>query len=491
MREKHRPNVILVVVDALRARNLGCYRPGPKDQSSPHLDALAGSGILCERTYSTWNTTDPSLTCILTGRYPRSNGIMDHGDRATPEVRDRFAKSGTGLTAEILKQSGYETGAVDWMGRWFKRGFDEYGYRPQRSVARKFAHGLSLPGVYIRYALDHLPILQCYRPVRRASWRNLAQGLKDVFSTFGFTYRLAEIQDAASVTRLACDFLDRPRSDPFFLFLHYWDTHTPYHCPRSFVPEGTDLRDPKALLAARYAGAVRYVDLQLGRLFEALKAKNLWNDTLLVVTSDHGDSLTEHDIFFDHHGLYEETTHVPLILHYPARWKAARRLSSFVQHVDILPTICEIAGIGAPPAGDGASLVPLIEGDAHQIRDAVFMEESYVQRKAALRTDRYKYILALDGTGWCRYCEKVHIGLEELYDLHDDPGETKDLSGSHRAVAEEMKARLNSMIAQLDMKLEQSKGSRRAPDPEAGPTLEAREEQMIKKRLKSLGYLSE
>jgi arylsulfatase len=487
--ESNRPNVILIVIDALRARNLGCY--GQAGDSSPHLDALAGSGILFERAYSTWNTTDPSLTCILTGKYPRSNGIMDHGDRATADVRNRFAGTGTLLAAEILKRSGYETMAVDWMGRWFKRGFDHYGYRPQRSLPRRLARGLSLPGLYARYALNHLPILQCYRPVRRPSWNYLANGLKDVLSTFAFTYRLAEVQDAASVTRLACDFLEPRRSEPFFLFLHYWDTHTPYHCPRSFLGDRKGIKDPKSLLAARYAGAVRYVDLQLGLLFERLKARNLWENTLLVVTSDHGDSLTEHDIYFDHHGLYEETTHVPLILHYPARWGASRRLTSFVQHVDIVPTICGITGAMPPAGGDGVSLVPLIEGNVNEVRDAVFMEESYVQRKAAMRTDRYKYIRALDGTGWCRYCEKVHVGIEELYDLWQDPGETSDLSQTHRVVVEQMKGRLNAMMARLDRNREQSGATPCTRDQDVEPVPQTKEEQIIKERLKRLGYLSE
>lgn len=489
--ECHKPNVVLIVIDALRARNLGCYSQAPNPQASPHLDALADSGILFERTYATWNTTDPSLTCILTGKYPRSNGIMDHGDRATVDVRQRFAETGTSLTAEILKRSDYETVAVDWMGRWFKRGFDEYGYRPRRTIAQRLSHGMSLPGLYSRYALNHLPILQCYRPVRRPSWRDLAHGLKDVLSTFAFTYRLAEVQDAASVTRLASDFLDRPHTRPFFLFLHYWDTHTPYHCPRSFLGDRTDLKDPKSLLAARYTGAVRYVDLQLGRLFAKLRERKLWDNTLLVVTSDHGDSLTEHDIYFDHHGLYEETTHVPLILHCPARWTAPRRLSGFVQHVDLLPTICEMAGVEAPEGADGFSLVPLIEGRLDEIRDAVYMEESYVQRKAALRTDRYKYIQALDGTGWCRYCEKVHVGVEELYDLHQDPGETIDLSQSRRDLVETMKGRLNMRIVELDRKRERSNRPPRSQDHDAGTALQPREEQMIKQRLRNLGYLSD
>ena len=487
--DNRKPNIILVVIDALRARNLGCY--GMAGNPSPHLDALAGSGVLFERNYATWNTTDPSLTCILTGKYPRSHGIMDHGDRATSEVRRRFAETGTTMLAEVLQRSGYETAAVDWMGRWFKRGFDHYGFRPQRSPARKWAHRLSLPGLYVRYALDHLPILQCYRGVRRGTGKDLAQGMKDVLSTFAFTYRLAEIQDAACVTRLASEFLERPHPAPFFLFLHYWDTHTPYHCPRGFLPDRTDLKDPRSLLTARYSGAVRYVDLHLGRLFAKLKEQNLWNNTLLVVTADHGDSLTEHEIYFDHHGLYEETTHVPLILHYPVRWLTGRRLPCFVQHVDLLPTICEMAGLDTPAGGDGASLVPVIEGQLECLRDAVFMEESYVQRKAGLRTGRYKYIQAVDGTGWCRYCEKVHVGMEELYDIQEDPGETRDLSQSHRDLAAELKGRLNKLMAQLDRKREQCNSRVAGQGADAGSVLEPGEEQMIRKRLKSLGYLSE
>jgi arylsulfatase A-like enzyme len=180
-------------------------------------------------------------------------------------------------------------------------------------------------------------------------------------------------------------------------------------------------------------------------------------DTLLVITSDHGDSLTEHEIYFDHHGLYDESTHVPLFLHYPRGWQKGLRLQSFVQHVDLLPTICEAAGIAPPEGVDGKSLLPLISGSVQQLREAVFTEESYVQRKAALRTDRYKYIQALDGTGWCRYCEKVHIGLEELYDLLEDPRELKDLSKSHHDVAAEMRGRLQEIITHLDRKREQSK----------------------------------
>lgn len=487
---KKTPNVIVVVIDALRARNLGSMGFG--NDASPELDALARSGVLFERAFSTWNTTDPSLTCILTGKYPRSHGITDHGDRADEAVRARFAQGGTKLAAEVLKEAGYETAAVDWMGRWFKRGFDQYGFRPEGSLGQKWAHRVRLPGLYLRYALDHLPILQCYRPVRRPGLKDLAEGMKGVLSTFAFTYRLAEVQDAGSVTRLALDFLARPREKPFFLFLHYWDTHTPYHCPRGFLPENTRRADREAYLVGRYAGAVKYVDFQLGRLFAQLKEIGQWENTLLVVTSDHGDSLTEHGIYFDHHGLYDESTHVAMILHYPARWTAGRRIGSFVQHIDLLPTICEVAGVPTPAGVDGVSLMPLIEGKVPHLRDAVFSEESYVQRKAALRTSRYKYIRALDGKGWCRYCEKVHVGVEELYDLQEDPAETRDLAQAQPALAAQMRLRLDAMIAELDRQRE-SHGTVRPAEvafgETAAPVLATGEDELIKERLKKLGYL--
>ena len=117
--KKSKPNIILIVIDALRARNLGCY--GMSGNPSPNIDQVARNSILFDGVYSCWNTTDQSLTSILSGKYPRSHGIMNHGDKVKPAEIDTLHKTNTKLLAQILKQASYNTMAVDWMGRWFKQ----------------------------------------------------------------------------------------------------------------------------------------------------------------------------------------------------------------------------------------------------------------------------------------------------------------------------------------------------------------------------------
>ena len=321
------PNVILVVIDALRAGNMGCY--GAPDGARPGLDRIAAESTLFEDTYCTWNTTDPSLTTILTGKYPRSHGITNHGDTVEPEDLEVFERTGTTLLSEMLRSRGYNTMAVDWMGRWFKLGFDHYGYPAARDLFKKAY-------LYLKYMVSHLDIFQCYTDEDGSSDGSLLEDIRGVLSTFLFTRNLAEIQDARRVTDEGLRLIDRNGESPFFLFLHYWDVHTPYHCPRRYRNYRGD--DPHRKLRDRYAGAVRYVDEQLMRLRKGLAKRKELDNTVLIITSDHGESLTEHDIYFDHHGLYEVNTHVPLLIRYPRAFPPGRRVRGFVQHVDVVPT---------------------------------------------------------------------------------------------------------------------------------------------------------
>ena len=487
--KKSKPNIILIVIDALRARNLGCY--GMSSNPSPNIDQVARNSILFDGVYSCWNTTDQSLTSILSGKYPRSHGIMNHGDKVKPAEIDTLHKTNTKLLAQILKQASYNTMAVDWMGRWFKQGFDYYGYEIERHGWEKFSYfTVELPKLYINYMLGHLPILKCYRPMRKPTFKDIIRGMKDVLSTFAFTFNLAKLQDASYVTQIAEGLIKQQTDDPFFLFLHYWDTHTPYNCPKDFLNNTKDISDPKSLLISKYHGAVRYVDFQLGKLFDILKKQKRWENTLLIITSDHGDSLTEHDIFFDHHGLYEETTHVPLILHYPESFTAGKRINSFVQHIDLVPTISDLIGSKYQQEEfDGQSLVPLIHNKIDRIRDHVFIEESYVQKKSALRTNKYKYIKAYENDGWCNYCQKVHVGKEELYDLKNDPGENHDIAQENRSIAKQMNDELLSLIKNLDEKREAKILNSKLSSEDDNQIHDPQEEALIRKRFKNLGYL--
>ncbi|MFQ5867802.1 MAG: sulfatase [bacterium] len=491
-RKKQFPNIILIVIDALRARNLGCY--GDSNELSPNIDKVAQESIVFENAYCCWNSTDPSLTSILSGKYPISHGITNHGDKITREELTTFNLTGTKTLAEVLHQYGYKSMTVDWLGRWFKRGFEHYGYGFKRGFLEKMKYyAVRLPVLYFRYLTGHIGIFRCYIGKRKFKFHWLVEDIKNVTDTFLFSKELAKIQDAGFVTEIGIQLIKEVKKEKFFLFLHYWDTHTPYNCPKgNLTYRGTD---SKKVLIAKYEGAVSYIDQQIGRLFEQLRETGVLEDTIIIITSDHGDSLTEHAIFFDHHGLYEETTHVPLILHYPEFFPQAKRVKGFVQHIDLLPTILEILEIDDKGLNfDGTSLIPLIENRVSEIRSFVYNEESYVQKKRAIRTKRYKYITALNGdSGLCRYCHKIHAGSEELYDLEKDPNENINIVNKNISIAEDMKKRLKETINDLINRREKEINDRWSKQDIINSNNQdiysEKERREVRRKLKSLGYI--
>jgi arylsulfatase A-like enzyme len=483
------PNIILIVIDALRARNLGYYSGNV--HSSPNIDKIAENSALFENCYACWNTTDQSLTSILTGRHPRTHGIVHHGDKITSEDLKTFDKLNVKLLAEILQQIGYRTLAIDWMGRWFKRGFDYYGYTSRQRLLQKLLYRIFvLPRVHLNYMLANIGLLRIYAKKRRSSIRSSWKGLRDVFNTFRFTFELARIQDAGHVTRLAAKLINQLKNENFFLFLHYWDTHSPYNCPKKYMPMNERSRNPIDRFLLKYQGAVNYIDHNIGKLLNVLKEKKLMENTLFILTSDHGESLTEHDIFFDHHGLYDETTHVPLILHNAKIIGEAKRITGFVQHIDLAPTLCDLLDIEDKKMEfDGRSLLPLIKGEKEKIRDFAFNEESYVQRKIGLRTSHHKYIFAPDGIGKCNYCQKVHAGPEELYSLDNDPKETVNRIREDKRAAGMMRHKVNDLIKKLDAKRRRELNKGYPKKKNLRHDQDSKEEKKIRKKLRSLGYI--
>jgi arylsulfatase A-like enzyme len=482
-------NIILIVIDALRSKNLGCYSGDVN--STPHIDHLAKNGILFENCYSCWNTTDQSLTSIFSGRFPRTHGIVHHGDKITPEDLATFSRLNCKLLAETLQQNGFKTLAVDWMGRWFKRGFDFYGYERNRNLWQKIYHRLiTLPYVHLRYMIANISLLRIYSKKRRATVSSMWKGLKGVWDTFRFTFELARVQDADYVTRFAQNAIQEMKNDRFFLFLHYWDTHTPYNCPKKHMDREKSHSGPIDIIASKYKGAVNYVDKSIGKLVNSLKNHNILDDTLIIITSDHGESLTEHEMFFDHHGLYEVTTHVPLIFHNPRLFSTPKKIKGLIQHVDLVPTIHEYLEIDPIEAEfDGSSLKGLIEGDDKAIRNFVFFEESYVQRKIGFRNETHKYIFAPDGKGMCTYCQMVHGGIEELYDLIKDPEEMNNVVYEERKKADRLKAELEEILQKLDAKRKRLLGKKDQTKSDMEGLQDLADQKKIKKKLRSLGYM--
>jgi len=344
------------------------------------------------------------------------------------------------LLPEILKSHGWVTLAVDWLGRCHKKGYDYYSgilhkYKPKQP---RFLQ----PGHLIGRILDRLT--------------------KGIFKGY---------DEANICTDKAIALIAKNRTKRFFLFVHYWDTHYPYNPPLKYAL-------PLHSLHRRYDGEIEFVDYEIGRLMDYLKKLRLLEETLIIFTSDHGESINEHKIFHDHHGLYDVTIHVPLILRHSRL--SSTRVKNLVSHVDLVPTILEILNLSVDELFDGKSLVPLIEGKIKQLRSAIYVEERYAQRKIAIRTWKYKYIQALNHEGaLCKMCNRVHGGINELYNLEKDPMELRNVIDE---IPEKAKM--------FRTKLEKWKRSFVHVEEEKEESVFAKgEEKEILERLRRLGYI--
>ncbi|MBI3034059.1 sulfatase [Candidatus Woesearchaeota archaeon] len=463
---KHaRPNIIIFIIDALRADHLSCYGYGLK--TSPHIDELAKKGIIFENAFSCMNATEPSVTTILSGKHPRTHGILHHGNQVTEEEIEGFTKTGTKLLQEILKENSYMTFGMDWLSRWHKRGFDYYhgittsDLEVKRSIVG-IIKGIPLLGQIATFAFRHM----------------LPKRLTD---------KVRVSLDGKQITRKAIELIEQNKGAPFFMLLHYWDTHVSFNAPngiykkflkdehngkkygdflknvnretvKEFYEGILDQREDMATVIAKYDGAINYVDRIIRQITSKLEAEGISDNTIIVITADHGESLVEHEILFDDHALYEPSIHVPLIIYYP---KAVRqgRFSQLVQHTDLMPTLLELAGLSAcaPKDMDGKSLIQITNGNTEKLRDYIYAEETYNEEKATLRGERYKIIKSVSGKGTCRRCRIIHGADKELYDLETDPKELNNIAETEKKALQEMEERLETLKSHFNTKREKSR----------------------------------
>lgn len=411
-------NIVLVVIDALRRDRVGTYSDSPL---TPTINDIASEGETFDSAFSCSNVTDSSLTTIMTGQYPTRHGILNHGSYVSKKEYEHV--SATRTLAELLRST-YSTVAVNRKNRWHRRGFDCY-LNPEEPMSQDSEYLLSYP-------------------------------------------------QADSVTDKGIKGLSEVENQ-WFLNLHYWDTHIPYRPlinPPDKVQERTykdkdrpldELIEPIAdskwgqslrnfigdsntvgEMKRKYDTGVWYADKELGRLVEHLKSCGQYDNTAFIITADHGESLTEHGILFDHHGLYDITTHVPFVVKAPG---FDGRESRFVQHFDVVPTVLDLLDVNYNPDWfDGTSLVPESGSERKLNRDAVYMESAHKARKRSIRTNKYKYIKRIGDRSDCRYCEVAHASNEELYDLSRDRNELENVIRDHQKAATELEERLNGWI---------------------------------------------
>jgi len=444
-------DVVFVVVDALRPDAVGHLdSPG---SPTPTIDRVAANGVSFPNAHACINTTDPSITSIHSGRYPATTGLVHHGQQVT---RAEVASlDSIDLLPEILSREGYETGAVDWLGRWHKRGFDHYTGNEGMHDYSEDAEDLG----FWRKIADTVNANQQYIP------DPLYDALKQLYRTYiNPLGGKGAVENAETTTDRAIDLLEGMTS-PRYLFVHYWDVHAPYETPRRYaenavVPsfeydaEAIDkavaaiknedrrryvaeiLEDGLDAALAEYYGAASYVDDQLARLLERVP-----DDAYVVVMADHGESLFEHGIFFEHHGLYKVNTQVPLVIAGPD--VPSESSDGFIQLCDVQPTILGRLGIDPGPV-DGIDAIVRMEAD-ESIRDAVFVEEAQTQRKRAIRTKNWSYRRSL-GDNECSYCLIEHGDPEALYNLVTDPDETENVLDDSPEVVTDLSDRLDKFF---------------------------------------------
>jgi arylsulfatase A-like enzyme len=390
------------------------------------LDEIAAKGVLFEQAYAADIPTEVAHTGIFTGKVGLRTGIVSHGSELS------YLPKQTDWLPAMLRSAGFTTAAVDnlyHLKEWFARGYRYY----INSIGKK-------------------------------RWI-----------------------DGRTVNDLAKSWIKEHQEESFFLFLHYWDPHTPYLPPDRYIPEfypkGRDPFDPanrsmeaaynhmaypffkhhhydllgqvtdSEYLSALYDAEVRYLDDLLLELDEYLLQLGIQEETMLVLFGDHGESMTEHGIYWDHCGLYESTIHVPLIMRWPGRIAAGRRASGLVQQVDILPTLLEACRIGKPsevdlsrladPAKlDGRSLWPVINGHQEHTHEKLYFSECAWQAARGIRSGSMKLIRTLDPGPFTR-------PERELYDLSQDPAEAVNLAEAMPHVVDKMEEELNSWVERM------------------------------------------
>jgi arylsulfatase A-like enzyme len=411
------PNVILIVLDTVRAKSTSTF--GYHRSTTPTLDRLAADGVAFDRAFSTAPWTLPAHASFFTGTYPH-----EHGADWSRPLDNRYQ-----TLAEALAGSGYRTAAFS---------ANSLNVTRTHGLDRGFLHFEDLPISFGRLALS----------TRIGQWI-AGQGTWRHWVNY---HEVIDRQNAARITDNCLSWLEAGERRPFFVFLNYFDAHDPYLPPEPFATRFGPRRSPgisfwhtgfaawpsdRRAMSPRnrqaevdaYDGAIAYMDAQIDRLLGALESRRMLDNTLILVTSDHGEQLGEHDLFNHGNSLYRPLVHVPLVIRHPGRVPAGVRVSQPVTVKDIPRTILASVGIhtafpgqsldrywsGAPPDEE----IILIEATRRPFGD----EPWYPLPKGnmtALVKGRYMFIRNPDDTN-------------EVFDLETDPEELTNLADQAHA----------------------------------------------------------
>jgi len=425
IRKKH---FILITIDALRPDHLGCY--GYYRDTSPNIDSLAKTGLRFTQAISQGTLTWISLPSLMTSLYPSTLGIY---------YEDQILPISFQILPGILKKHGYKTCLIT----------------PHNALLHTFKH----------------------------------QNNPSAFDIFDVSYT----NDAIHITQKAMAWIAQHKDENFFLWLHYFDTHVPYpvksiyykkylndgfynndySIPIATLEEGySDDKIPAPLAEnninnvsyyiAKYDGAIRFVDEQIGILLEKIESLGLSQNTLIIISADHGEGLGEHNHYFSHGGVNEEVIKVPLIMKYGKFLSCGKIISQQVGLIDIMPTILSLAKIKPNFKMEGQSILPVIFGKKDS-REYIFSEFC----------DKAVCIHSIRSNEW-KLIHNITKDNYLLYNLKNDPLEHLDLQNKERLIFNDLKVKLKSWTNRPRLKI----------NPQTVDLDES-----VKNRLRSLGYV--
>lgn len=406
---KKLPNILFFGIDSLRRDHMCNY--GYHRVTTPHIGNYARGGITFENCFSAHIPTTPGYSNMLSGRDCFGTGVVG--------LSQSEIAPGVPLLSEMLANLGYETTCVGFQGNVGGRGYHNY---------------LSFKG---------------WGPDHDDGRAHKAENLNEV--------ALPELDRLAKGDK------------PFFLFMRHMDPHSPYLAPAPFkdmffqgemfdpndkrmqkvydfkpfgdyigswVPEG--LTNPEYVIA-QYDAALAYMDSCINIMLERLKALGIEEDTIVVFVSDHGETLYDHDCYFDHHGMYDPTLVVPCMIVWKNHLPENVRIKDYMQLKDLTPTLLDIMGLDLGLPFDGRSMMPLVYGGEREPEPEFYITECTWMRKHGWRTPEWKLMVALE--------PDFHFKPEiELYNLVKDPEENNNVAAENPEVVEMLKKRMYAWI---------------------------------------------
>jgi arylsulfatase A-like enzyme len=442
-RDRHTgKNVILIVIDTARADRFGCY--GNPSGITPNIDKFAEDAVLFLNAFSHAPWTLPSLASLFTSQYPSMHGAG--GRLGAFKTLNQEAVT----LAELCQRAGIITGAI----------------------------------INVVFISEKLGMTQGFHSVDK----------------FIHPSSNVNMRKAGPTTKAALRWIKRHKNSPFFLLVHYFDPHLTYNPPKTFRTRFADPKDryntdyifgtrkditlfrqnlislnPEkiARLEKLYNAEIAYVDSEIGRLLDGISRQGLDKNTVIVITSDHGEEFLEHNGFEHGHTLYDELLHVPLIIRDPnivtenenthSTKERSPKIHTTVRLIDVAPTLCNLVGIPAASTFVGQSLLPIIENKHKAHLPVLSQGNMWGLSGTALRKDGFKLIL------------QPYLPRVRMFNIGTDPGEQENIE-------DQMPQKRDKMIADLNRTLKMI--SRRQMDG-AAPQLSQEELQS----LRSLGYV--